>query len=423
MTDSVTDRERFWAETQQFFDDVDSEDSGVGFAQPPPDRCAQAGELEPNPGSDAPDDTDPAALDRGPDAAPSSCAAPNGADHLGHSDSDQYHTNRKNDSSPTDSDTEDRDTADPNDRASVDGRQDNAQTDADQPAAPARSTWDASSAAARPATVSTNADSRPAAPRYNKRIAVGFAVATAVAALLVSGALLAMRSTPHIADPDHSSRPSTQLSVVSAPTTSTVPIAGGQDSPIPYIATAVGCLPGSTTAQSVAGSDPTQAWVCVHGGTVGQYLVLELGRTMVITAVSITPGWVGANTSGADQWLQHRVLTRLQWSFNDTPPTVVSQETHSVHGEAPQPIPGRGVLASRIIVLIQDTGRAPADAPSAASTPPRPGGLFGDVLGTPAPASTPPTTAPAPGMPADQTDPADNTFAVSAIKIFGHPPQ
>lgn len=260
-------------------------------------------------------------------------------------------------------------------------------------------------------------------PRYNKAIVGGFIVATVIATLAVSGALLAMRAGPHTADGDHSSRPSTRLSVISAPTTSAVAPGGGQDSPIPYTATAVGCLPGSTTAQSVAGSDPTQAWVCVHGGTVGQYLVLELGRTTVITAVSITPGWVGANTSGADQWLQHRVLTRVQWSFNDTPPTVVSQETRSVHGEAPQPIPGRGVLASRIIVLIQDTGRAPADAPSTASTPPRPGGLFGDVLGTPAPASAPPSTAAAPSMPADQTDPADNTFAVSAVKIFGHPPQ
>ena len=222
--------------------------------------------------------------------------------------------------------------------------------------------------------------------------------------------------------------PNTRLSVLAAPS-STTPAPDNQDSTIPYTATSVGCLPGSTAAQSVAGPDSTQAWVCVTGGNVGQYLVLNLGRSMVITAVSITPGWVGADASGADQWHQHRVLTRVQWSFNDTPPTVVPQETASVHGEATKPMPTRGVLASRIIMLVQETGRAPADiTPTTTAAPGGGGGLIGEVLGPPAaPADPAPTSStPAlPGLPADpsHTDPADNTFAVSSIKIFGHPPQ
>lgn len=265
------------------------------------------------------------------------------------------------------------------------------------------------------------------APRYNKKIAAGFAAATVAATLLVSGALLAMRSDPHTSDSSQPAHPSTRLSVVAAPS-STTPAADNQDSTIPYTATSVGCLPGSTAAQSVAGPDSTQAWVCVTGGNVGQYLVLNLGRSMVITAVSITPGWVGADASGADQWHQHRVLTRVQWSFNDSPPTVVPQETASVHGEATKPMPARGVLASRIIMLVQETGRAPADI---TPTTPAPGGggVLGEVLGPPAaPADPAPTTSSSPalpGLPADSThtDPADNTFAVSSIKIFGHPPQ
>jgi hypothetical protein len=149
---------------------------------------------------------------------------------------------------------------------------------------------------------------------------------------------------------------------------------------------------------------------------------------MVITAVSITPGWVGADPSGADQWHQHRVLTRVQWSFNDNPPTVVPQDTGSVHGEATKPMPAHRVLASRIIVLVQETARAPADpTPTTSSPVPGGGGLFGDVLGPPIPAEPAPTSATAvlPGLPSDQshTDPADNTFAVSSIKVFGHPPQ
>ncbi|PJE16049.1 hypothetical protein [Mycobacterium sp.] len=268
------------------------------------------------------------------------------------------------------------------------------------------------------------------APRYNKKIATGFAAATVVATLLVSGALLAMRSDPHTNEPFHGAQPTTRLSVVAAPS-STTPAPDNQDSVIPYTATSVGCLPGSTAAQSVAGPDSTQAWVCVTGGNVGQYLVLNLGRSMLITAVSITPGWVGADASGTDQWHQHRVLTRVQWSFNDSPPTVVPHETASAHGEATKPMPARGVLASRIIMLVQETGRAPADTtPTSTAVPGHGGGgLLGEVLGPPAaPADPAPTTSSSPALPglppdSSHTDPADNTFAVSSIKIFGHPPQ
>ena len=265
-------------------------------------------------------------------------------------------------------------------------------------------------------------------PRYNKNIAVGFAAATVVATLIGSGALLAMRSGPHTSEPSQPAAPNTRVSVLAAPSSAT-PAPDNQDSAIPYTATSVGCLPGSTAAQSVAGPDSSQAWVCVTGGNVGQYLVLNLGRSMVVTAVSITPGWVGTDASGADQWHQHRVLTRVQWSFNDTPPTVVPQETASVHGEATKPMPTRGVLASRIIMLVQETGRAPADiTPTTSPAPGGGGGLIGEVLGPPAaPADPAPTssTLALPGLPADasHTDPADNTFAVSSIKIFGHPPQ
>ncbi|MGE2818008.1 hypothetical protein ACQI5H_23125 [Mycobacterium heidelbergense] len=264
------------------------------------------------------------------------------------------------------------------------------------------------------------------APRYNKNIAAGFAAITVAATVLVSAALLAMRSQPHTNEQPPS--PNTRLAVAPAPS-STTPAADNQDSAIPYTATAVGCLPGSTAAQSVAGPDSTQAWVCVTGGNVGQFLVINLGRTMVVTAVSITPGWVGADASGADQWHQHRVLTRVQWSFNDTPPTAVPQETGAVHGEATKPMPASGVLASRIVMLVQETGRAPADTttPTTTAAPGAGSGFLGEVLGPPAAPADPAPTSPTPVLPglapdSTHTDPADNTFAVSSIKIFGHSP-
>lgn len=262
-----------------------------------------------------------------------------------------------------------------------------------------------------------------AAPRFNKRIAVGFVGASVAATVIAAGALLAMRSQPRTTDPDHLAPPPARPPAAAAggPTTTAAP-AEASDPPIPYTATAVGCRPGSTAAQSAAGTDPTQAWVCVTGGNIGQYVRLDLGRTMVITAACVTPGWVGHDASGADQWGQHSVLTRVQWTFNDSPPTVVPKDTNSVHGDACQPMPGHGVLASTVLMLVQGVGRAPADAAPTTSTPAGDDGPLGPILGPPAPAPAPSTD---PGTGADQahTDPADNSFATSSIKLFGHPPQ
>lgn len=259
-------------------------------------------------------------------------------------------------------------------------------------------------------------------PRFNKRIAVGFVGATVLTGVLAAGAMLAMRSGPHTAATDHLAPApgrSSASTPLAAPTSTATP--EGTDPPVPYTATAVGCLPGSTAAQSAAGADPTQAWVCVTGGNVGQYVRLNLGRTMIITAACVAPGWVGKDASGADQWHQHRVLTRVQWSFNDSPPTVVPKDTGSVHGDACQPMPNHGVLASTVLMLVQETGRAPADVAASTPTPTVDGGPVGQILGTPAE----PAPSGDPAAPPDQshTDVADNSFASSSITLFGHPPQ
>jgi hypothetical protein len=403
MTGQTADRERVWTETQQWLDDLDRDDAGADFAAAPADLDDIGERLptqQPPTGNDA---------ELGHDELAS--ATPDYDDAAAQADDTAVDLDG-GDPAPAGGDVDDLDPAADRD------------DDPSPPAGPA----DTNPCDADDHTdIALNDHSAARPARYNRSIALGFAAATVVATLVVAGALMAMRSGPRTASPDHSAGPSTQVSVAAAPTT-TGPGSTNTDSPIPYTATAVGCLPGSTAAQSVSGPDSTQAWVCVHGGNIGQYLVLNLGATMVITAVSITPGWVGTDPSGADQWQQHRILTRVQWSFNDTPPTVVPQDTGTVHGDAVKPMPDHGVLASRVIMLVQETGRAPADTAPTPSAGPAPGGLFDGVLGPPPlPAEPPPasTTRALPGLPDDQsrTDPADNTFAVSSIKIFGHPPQ
>ena len=417
------DDAHFVDRSQGFLSDLEVDDSGVGVLAHPDDPGAldppdidYAGPAD-DPGDQTPTGFAESAAPRG--SSPAGTGATTHNDHV--DDPPQ-----ENDSSAVDLAPVDLDSPEPDNDIDAASGPNKGDTDADAapdafdtPAArPAQPTGDDLAAS------DTKDTAAPAAARYNKKIAAGFVGATAVAALVASGALMAMRTEPHVAQTGQAGGPSIHLSVVAAPTTTAG--AGEHDATIPFTATSVGCLPGSTAAQAAASPDPTQAWVCVTGGNAGEFVVLNLGRSMLITAVSLTPGWVGTDSSGVDQWHQHRVAARVQWSFNDSPPTALAQDTGSVHGEATKALPERGVLASRVILLIQETGRAPADAAPTTSPAPGSGGLFGDVLG-PAATEPPPTGSPAvlPGFTGEpaRTDPADNSFAISSIKIFGHPPQ
>lgn len=281
---------------------------------------------------------------------------------------------------------------------------------------------------ADPPATTAKPDKPDAPPRFNKALAAGFVGAVGVVVVGVTGALIAMRSGPTVAPVNQSATAPTALSVVTA-----APSAPGKgdnpDNPIPFTASAH-CPPGSTAAQSVAGTDPTRAWVCIRDGVNGQVLNIDLGRSMCVTALDITPGWVGTDASGVDQWSQHRVVSRVQWILTDNngTPTVVQQDTGNVHGPATQPMPHGCVLASHITMIVLETSRAPADAPTTASSTPgdpaAPGdaGILGSVLGT----NTPPppaagATDPLTGQPGSD-DPADNSFAISAITVYGHNP-
>ncbi|MBO0879965.1 MAG: hypothetical protein J2P17_06280 [Mycobacterium sp.] len=197
--------------------------------------------------------------------------------------------------------------------------------------------------------------------------------------------------------------------------------AAGADRPLSFTASA-NCPAGSTSAQTMDGSDPSNAFVCVRNTVDGQVIRIDLPKTYVITAISITPGWLGKDSSGRSQWEQHRVVTRVQYAFNDTEHTMVVQDTGNVHGDAVQPI--KHVLASKITMLIRQTSRPQAET---ATPTPRPGfgpfgggpvggGLFGGPSTTPSSSLVRP---PLLGGPAT-TDPVDATFAISALKIIGH---
>lgn len=215
-----------------------------------------------------------------------------------------------------------------------------------------------------------------------------------------------------------------------APVTTVAPTpvaaeAAGPDRPLRFTASSP-CPAGSTSAQTLDGTDPTNAFVCVRDGVDGQVIHLDLSKSYVITAVSLTPGWVGKDSSGVSQWEQHRVVTRVQYAFNDTDHTMITQDTGNVHGEAVQPV--KHVLASKVTVLILQTSRPPAETTAPVPTPgldpqgvqllPPGGGLFSGPSTTP---TSLPELAPMPGMGGQTTtDPVDHTFAISRLKIIGH---
>ncbi len=248
----------------------------------------------------------------------------------------------------------------------------------------------------------------PPARRFTPWVAAVFAAVaiTATAATAGAAALSSRDPAPAAARPSMTARLPAR-----APAPS--PLDQNTDTPIPFTASA-DCPPGSTAAQSVADPQARTPWICAR--TVdGQVLHIDLGRAYIITAVSIVPGAV--NTAGGedqgDPWLQHRVVTRIQWQFNDTDKTVRTQNTGNVRGEAVQAMPN--VLASSITVIIQQTSQPPATAPTTTSPP-------GDSVLDPILGATPTTDAqPAqlPGQPLP-ADPSDGTFAVTAIKVIGH---
>jgi hypothetical protein len=253
---------------------------------------------------------------------------------------------------------------------------------------------------------------KPVSPRakFIGLAAAGAAVVLAASALFYTGGCEPGRTTVsrEVADPIATGKPA-------APSGPATP-SPQTDRPLPYTADASGSCPaGSTSAQTMDGADPRNAFVCARGGLDGQVISIELPKTFVVTAIVLTPGWVGKDASGTEQWPQHRVVSTVQYTFNDSDGTLITQETQNVHGEAT--IAVKRVMASRMTMLIRQTARPPAQPPSTAPTP---AGGLDSILGDRAPSVAPLPQVPIFGQSATDTDPADATFAISRLKIIGH---
>ena len=191
-----------------------------------------------------------------------------------------------------------------------------------------------------------------------KRTAIALGAGVACAVAVTAAVLMTFRDT---APAPQTSAPTPVLVAAPPPQPASAP-AAESDQAIPYTASA-NCPTGSTSAQALTDTTGDSAWVCVRGlqgATVdGQVLHVDFGRSYVLSAVSVTPGWVAKTPGGKDEWLQHRVVSRLQYMFNDTDRTIVTQDTANTRGPVTTALPKK-VMASAVTVVILQTSRPPS---------------------------------------------------------------
>jgi hypothetical protein len=254
-----------------------------------------------------------------------------------------------------------------------------------------------------------------------KKTAIVLGAGLALAVAVIVTALVSFNGTAAPPGP----RPA-PVAASAAPVPITAAPPPDQDQAVPFTASA-NCPPGSTSAQALADTTSDSAWVCVRGGqgaaVDGQVLRIDLGRSYVLSAVSVTPGWVAKTPGGKDEWLQHRVVTRLQYLFNDVDNSIFTQDAGNTHGPVTTPLPKK-VLASRITVVVLQTARPLASPMPADGVAPAHAGFGDSMLGPDIAPISPDGTAtsePAP-LGEQDPDPADATFAMSALKFFGHEP-
>lgn len=230
--------------------------------------------------------------------------------------------------------------------------------------------------------------------------------------------------------------------ISAAPTTGAIPMPP-RDQAVPFTAATASCSAGSTSPQALTDTSTDSAWVCARGPQEsfldGQVLHVnftcagsrpESSCSYMLNSVSVIPGWLAKTPGGIDQWLAHRVVTRLQFNFfngNQLAADPFFLDTNSVHGPVPATLP-TPVLACRVDVLILHTDRPPA-APLPTASPESPGADqtlpgFADPGqgGTAATTTDPPGPTGLPTDPTAITDPVDATFAMSQLQFFGHSP-
>lgn len=124
------------------------------------------------------------------------------------------------------------------------------------------------------------------------------------------------------------------------------------------------CAPDhSTPAQNAFDPQEDTAWVCERSfGVDGTVLEMTFSSPVEITKVGIVPGFNFAAPRGEDEWLKHRVVTRVLWRIGDeqfvqqinparslaeiTIPTLITDTISMTVLSTDMPVPPEGVTVA-----------------------------------------------------------------------------
>ncbi|WP_162625551.1 hypothetical protein [Mycolicibacterium llatzerense] len=165
-----------------------------------------------------------------------------------------------------------------------------------------------------------------------------------------------------------------------------------QDAPAGCLPVTASSCPGGSSDPSLAfGTDPSQAWICTraHGIDLEQITIL-FPRPVVVTSVFVIPGYAFAEDNGLDHWLEHRIVTAINWRiggqqfWQDIPSNAKQGATKKIPAIATQ------IITATVMKSVPPPGSGGE-------------GPFGGGLGAP-----------------DKTK-VNDSIAISRIKISGYP--
>lgn len=137
----------------------------------------------------------------------------------------------------------------------------------------------------------------------------------------------------------------------------------------------------------------TRAWVCVRiSGRDGNVLNITFDRPVVITSITIVPGWNCVYPDGRDEWTRHRLVTAITWRMGgELYPQEITPTRTGVTKQFP------AVITQQLSMTITASTRPPMGE--------------GKSRGTSISA----------GSGEDDPNKVDETTAISSIEINGHP--
>lgn len=185
-------------------------------------------------------------------------------------------------------------------------------------------------------------------------------------------------------------KPPEPAGALTAPPSSAAPDPARVEKPLVPATVSASCE-GDTDAVAPFSGEKARAWVCGRAnGLDGSVLNITFSRAVVVTSITVVPGFNYVAPDGRDEWDRHRLVTGITWRLGGKSfPQAITPTRTGATLKLP------GVITQEMSATITASVRSPAPQGS--------GGGVGF------------------GKPAGDTDDPDATTAISSIVITGYP--